>query len=141
MTNTLDSMIGYKNERYLVFGKVAARMDDMANWLPARMSPPLIGLAAAILNRSGRRAWRLARQEGHRHSSPNAGRPEAAFAGALNVWLGGPNRYHGRWVDKPTIGREQRAVTAGDIPRAVDLMWLSALLGAVVAVGVRWMIS
>jgi adenosylcobinamide-phosphate synthase len=141
MTNTLDSMIGYKNERYRSFGKVAARMDDAANWLPAHLSPPLIGLAAALLNQSGRRAWRLARREGHRHSSPNAGWPEAAFAGALNVRLGGSSRYHGRWVDKPTIGRGRRAVTADDIPRAVDLMWLSAVLGVLLAVGVRWVAS
>jgi adenosylcobinamide-phosphate synthase len=141
MTNTLDSMIGYRNERYRSFGKVAARMDDVANWLPARLSPPLIGLAAALLNQNGRRAWRLARREGHRHSSPNAGRPEAAFAGALNVRLGGGSHYHGQWVSKPTIGREQRNATAADIPRAVDLMWLSAALGVVVAVGVRWGVS
>jgi adenosylcobinamide-phosphate synthase len=141
MTNTLDSMIGYKNDRYRSFGKVAARMDDVANWLPARLSPPLVCLAAALLNQSGRRAWRLARQDGHRHSSPNAGRPEAAFAGALNVRLGGPSRYHGRWVDKPIIGRGRRAVTAADIPRAVDLMWLSAVLGVLLAVGVRWVAS
>jgi adenosylcobinamide-phosphate synthase len=141
MTNTLDSMIGYQNERYLAFGKVAARLDDGANWLPARLSLPLIALAAALLNRRGRPAWQMARQEGHRHRSPNAGRPEAAFAGALNVWLGGASRYHGRWVHKPTIGKGQPAVTAADIPRAVDLMWLSAVLGAVVAVGVRWVFS
>jgi adenosylcobinamide-phosphate synthase len=141
MTNTLDSMIGYRNERYRSFGKVAARMDDGANWLPARLSPPLVGLAAALLNQSGGRAWRLARQEGHRHSSPNAGRPEAAFAGALNIRLGGPNRYHGRWVPKPTIGKGGRAVSAADIPRAVDLMWLTTVLGVVAAVGVRWVFS
>jgi adenosylcobinamide-phosphate synthase len=141
MTNTLDSMIGYKNERYRAFGTVAARLDDGVNWLPARLSPPLVSLAAALLNHTGRRTWHLARQEGHRHSSPNAGRPEAAFAGALKVWLGGPNRYHGRWVPKPTIGRGQRTVTAADIPRAVDLMWLAAVLGSVLAVGMRWVVS
>jgi adenosylcobinamide-phosphate synthase len=141
MTNTLDSMIGYKNARYQSFGKVAARMDDVANWLPARLSPPLVSLAAQFLNQSGRQAWRLARQDGHRHSSPNAGRPEAAFAGALNIWLGGANRYHGQWVSKPTIGSGQRSVTVDDIPRAVDLMWLTAGLGVVLAVGVRWVFS
>jgi adenosylcobinamide-phosphate synthase len=141
MTNTLDSMVGYRNERYRAFGKAAAKIDDLANWLPARLSVPLIALAASLLNRRGGPAWRQARQDGRQHSSPNAGWPEAAFAGALGVWLGGPNRYHGRWVPKPTIGRGQRAVTADDIPRACDLMWLTALLAAAVAVGVRWLLG
>jgi adenosylcobinamide-phosphate synthase len=141
MTNTLDSMVGYKNDRYHAFGKAAAKIDDLANWLPARLSVPLIALAAVLLNRRGEAALRQARRDGRRHSSPNAGWPEAAFAGALGVWLGGPNRYHGRWVPKPFIGKGQRAVTADDIPRANDLMWLTALLAAVVAVGVRWVLG
>lgn len=137
MTNTLDSMVGYKNERYLAFGKVAARLDDVANWLPARLSVPLIAMATALLNRRGKSAWQLARRDGGLHSSPNAGWPEAAFAGALGVWLGGPNRYHGRLVRKPTIGKGQRTVTASDIPRACDLMWVTAMIAALLAVGVR----
>ena len=136
--NTLDSMVGYKNERYLAFGKVAARIDDWANWLPARLSVPLISLAAAVLARRGKMAWQSARQDGRRHSSPNAGWPEAAYSGALGVWLGGPNRYHGRLVEKPTIGKGQRAVTPSDILRACDLMWFSAALAALLAVGGRW---
>ena len=141
MTNTLDSMVGYKNDRYLAFGKVAARLDDLANWLPARLGVPLISLAAALLNRQGERTWQTARRDGRRHSSPNAGWPEAAFAGALGVWLGGPNRYHGRRVSKPTIGKGQRAVTPADIPRACDLMWLTAMIAALLAVGVRGMLG
>jgi adenosylcobinamide-phosphate synthase len=141
MTNTLDSMVGYKNDRYRAFGKVAAKIDDLANWLPARLSLPFISLAASLLARHGAAAWRQARQDGRRHSSPNAGWPEAAFAGALGVWLGGPNRYHGNWVHKPTIGKGLRRVWADDILRACDLMWLTTLLAAVVAVGGRWLVG
>jgi adenosylcobinamide-phosphate synthase len=141
MINTLDSMVGYKNERYLAFGKVAARVDDVANWLPARLSVPLIALAAAFLSQRGRTTWRTARQDGRLHSSPNAGWPEAAYAGALGVWLGGANRYHGRLVEKPTIGKGRRAVSPDDIPRACDLMWLSATLAAMLAVGGRWVLG
>jgi adenosylcobinamide-phosphate synthase len=141
MTNTLDSMVGYKNDRYRAFGKAAAKIDDLANWLPARLSPLLISLAAALLNRRHKAAWQRARQDGRLHSSPNAGWPEAAFAGALGIWLGGPNRYHGSWVTKPIIGKGQNAVTADEIPRACDLMWLTALLAALLAVGVRWLVG
>jgi adenosylcobinamide-phosphate synthase len=141
MTNTLDSMVGYKNDRYRAFGKVAAKIDDLANWLPARLSLPLISLAASALDRRGAAAWRQARRDGRRHSSPNAGWPEAAFAGALEIWLGGPNRYHGKWVHKPTIGKGLRRVRANDILRACDLMWLTALLAAALAVGGRWLVG
>jgi adenosylcobinamide-phosphate synthase len=141
MTNTLDSMVGYKNDRYRAFGKVAAKIDDLANWLPARLSLPLISLAASALDRRGAAAWRQARRDGRRHSSPNAGWPEAAFAGALEIWLGGPNRYHGKWVHKPTIGKGLRRVRANDILRACDLMGRTALRAAVLAGGGRWWVG
>ena len=105
MVNTLDSMIGYKNDRYLDFGRFAARLDDVANFIPARLSVPLIALAARLLGDNWRSALTVARQDGRAHASPNAGYPEAAFAGALGMWMGGPNVYHGRVVEKPTIGR------------------------------------
>ncbi|MDJ0784167.1 MAG: adenosylcobinamide-phosphate synthase CbiB [Desulfosarcinaceae bacterium] len=141
MANTLDSMMGYKNKRYRLFGRAAARIDDLVNWAPARLSPPLISLAAALLAKRGRQAWATARRDGRRHSSPNAGWPEAAFAGGLGVWLGGPSRYHGEWVAKPTIGEGNRSVAAKDIPRACDLMWLTALMAAAGAIGVRGLVG
>ncbi|MCP4689568.1 MAG: cobalamin biosynthesis protein CobD, partial [Desulfobacterales bacterium] len=98
MVNTLDSMIGYKDDRNLLFGRVAARVDDAANFIPARLSVPIISLAAQILCKKGRRARETARAEGGNHTSPNAGRPEAAFAGALGVKLIGPALYRGRLV-------------------------------------------
>jgi adenosylcobinamide-phosphate synthase len=128
MVNTLDSMVGYKNDRYIQFGKAAARIDDVFNWVPARLSVPVIALAAHILGRCGRRSLRTAIVEGSHHASPNAGYPEAAFAGALAVRLNGPNIYHGRLVVKPYIGVRFGSTALGHIKKACDLMMLSALI-------------
>lgn len=128
MINTLDSMIGYKNERYYQFGKAAARIDDAANFLPARLSVPVISLAANLLGRSGKRAFVTALTEGANHSSPNAGYPEAAFAGALAVRLNGPGVYGGIRVEKPFIGKRFGQVADMDIRRACDLMLLSSVI-------------
>ncbi len=128
MVSTLDSMVGYKTPKYVTFGKVSARMDDLANYIPARLAMPVISLAAQILFGTGRRSWHTAYREGSRHSSPNAGRPEAAFAGALAVKLGGPNSYQGKRVVKPYIGARFGPATTDHIPRACGLMTLSAFL-------------
>jgi len=132
MINTLDSMVGYKNARYIRFGTAAARLDDVANYLPARLSVALIAAAARLLGGPGaqRRAWYTARSEGGHHASPNAGYPEAAFAGTLAVRLNGPNSYHGRLVNKPYIGVGFGAVTMACIPRSCQLMLVAGLLGA-----------
>ena len=132
MVNTLDSMVGYKNDAYREFGKVSARIDDVANYIPARLSAPVVALAAQLLNRRGIEAFRTAVKEGRRHSSPNAGYSEAAFAGTLRVKLGGPNVYHGKLVDKPYIGGAFGDVTARHIPKACDLLELSAALWFVI---------
>ena len=128
MINTFDSMIGHKNERYFQFGKFAARLDDGANFLPARLVVPVISLAAHLLGRSGNLAFVTALSEGANHSSPNAGYPEAAFAGALAVRLNGPGHYGGIRVEKPFIGKRFGPITDGDILRACDLMLLSSVL-------------
>jgi len=134
MTNTLDSMVGYKNPRYLLFGRVAARIDDLANFLPARLSVFLIALASRLVQQtSSRAALRTAWKEGKKHASPNAGYPEAAFAGALGVRMGGPNYYHGKLVEKPYIGLGLDSVTLAHIPRACRLMRLSSLLACLLA--------
>ena len=134
MVSTLDSMVGYKNERYFHFGKASARLDDLLNFIPARLSIPLIALAAQLLSRSGRRALRTALAEGANHTSPNAGRPEAAFAGALGVKLNGPNTYGGILVKKPFIGVRFREVQVDDIKKACDLMMLSSLMSVALSV-------
>ncbi len=133
MVNTLDSMVGYKNQRYLFFGRAAARIDDVANYIPARLSVVIIFLAAFLLSRHrGKRAFVTAVKEGKRHKSPNAGYPEAAFAGALAVKLGGPNYYHGTLVEKPFIGIRFARPGLDKIAMACDLMLMASFLGLLV---------
>ncbi len=136
MINTLDSMVGYKNEKYLLFGKVAARIDDGANFIPARLSAPIIAFSARIMGLDGRRSLKTAFLEGRNHKSPNAGYPEAAFAGALGVRLNGPNVYHGRLVDKPFIGTGFSDPKPKDITMARGLLIVSSLIGMLVAAGI-----
>ena len=126
MTNTLDSMVGYKNQTYQQFGQASARIDDVLNYLPARLTVPVIALAAQILSGSGKRSFITAVCEGANHASPNAGYPEAAFAGALSVKLNGPNFYNGKLVDKPYIGVRFGRSTSGNIKKACDIMLLSS---------------
>ncbi|MCF6321703.1 MAG: adenosylcobinamide-phosphate synthase CbiB [Rhizobiaceae bacterium] len=136
MINTADSMIGYKNERYLHFGRVAAQIDDLANWLPARISVALIAGAGVITNgiESGRRAISTAMRDAGLHSSPNAGWPEAAMAGACDFALGGPRIYEGNTVSQAFInGAGKRNLGAGDINAAMVVFSFAcyALWGAV----------
>ena len=132
MINTLDSMIGYKNEKYEKFGKFAARLDDMANYLPARLSVPVISLAARFFLGNGMSAFKTAVLEGANHISPNAGYPEAAFAGALEVKLNGPNFYGGKLVNKPFIGIRFDRPSLFHIKKACNLMLLSASIWLVI---------
>ncbi|WP_212003682.1 adenosylcobinamide-phosphate synthase CbiB [Chitinophaga sp. HK235] len=105
MINTLDSMVGYKNDRYYYFGRVAARLDDVANFIPARITALLM-----VLVSGSRRAAQYIIRFGRSHASPNSGYPEAALAGILNCRFGGPNTYHGRVVEKPYIGEQPRDI-------------------------------
>lgn len=134
MISTLDSMVGYRTRRYERFGKPAARLDDAANWIPARLSVPIISLAAALLYGTGRRAFATALAEGKNHKSPNAGRPEAAFAGALGVRLIGPGVYHGKRIEKPWIGTAFPPPGPGHILCACGLMSASALIAGGLAI-------
>jgi adenosylcobinamide-phosphate synthase len=102
--NTLDSMVGYRNEPYLRFGWASARFDDLVNFIPARLTGLLMVAAAPLVGLAARSAWRIMSRDGRNHSSPNSGIPEAAVAGALGVRLGGTNFYSGIPVAKPTIG-------------------------------------
>ena len=141
MTNTLDSMVGYKNQTYQQFGKASAIIDDILNYIPARITVPVIALAAQILCGCGDRSLKTAVCEGANHASPNAGYAEAAFAGALAVKLNGPNYYHGKLVDKPYIGVRFGKTSTEHIKKACDIMilasflWLLLVWGASVAIG------
>ena len=116
MVNTLDSMIGYRNERYLEFGRFAARMDDVAGWVPARLTAFLMLLVAGRLGKLG---W--VRENGRKHLSPNSGHPEAALAAILDCRFGGPHNYFGEEVWKPYIGENDRLLTDADMQRAVRI--------------------
>lgn len=128
MINTLDSMIGYKNREYIHFGKFAARLDDAANFLPARFSILVVAAAAQLIDRRGTAAFQTATREGRNHTSPNAGYPEAAFAGALRVKLNGPHHYQGVWVEKPYLGVRFGSAHPNHIRQACDLMVVSAFI-------------
>jgi len=133
--NTLDSMVGYKNERYLRFGWASARLDDLVNWLPARLTGLLMVLVAPLVGLSAGGAWRIMRRDGRRHSSPNAGIPEAAAAGALGVQLGGTNVYFGQPVAKPTLGEPLRPLDGTAWRGAVRLMYGTELLLVTIGLG------
>ena len=129
--NTMDSMVGYQNERYMYFGRVAARLDDALNWIPARLSVLLLVAGALITGNNAPKAWQMALRDGRNHKSPNAGWPEAAVAGALEIQLGGTNIYFGHAVEKPTIGDHQKALDREAIRRAVALLDAATLVTVV----------
>jgi adenosylcobinamide-phosphate synthase len=126
--NTLDSMFGHKNERYFYFGWASARIDDVANYLPARLSTPFIALGALIMRLDIVSCIRILFRDGRKHHSPNSGLSEAAFAGALSIQLGGLNHYDGVPDQKPLIGDMVRILEAKDIQKANILMILTTLL-------------
>ncbi|HEX9716060.1 MAG TPA: adenosylcobinamide-phosphate synthase CbiB [Desulfurivibrionaceae bacterium] len=126
--NTMDSMFGYKNERYRAFGWAAARLDDLANFIPARISSLMIPAAAFLLRLDAKGALFILLRDRRKHASPNSGHTEAAVAGALGVQLGGPSPYFGRMVEKPTLGEAVRSIEPQDILRANRLMLLSSAI-------------
>lgn len=126
--NTMDSMVGYKNERYLYFGRAAAKLDDAANYLPARMAALLLAGAAALTGQNARGALRIWRRDRRSHASPNSAQTEAVMAGALGVQLAGPASYFGKLYEKPTIGDALRPVEPGDILRANRMLYAAGTL-------------
>ena len=139
--NTLDSMVGYKNAGYRDIGCFSAKMDDMANLIPARLTGFIIIFSAFILRLNWRDSWRIMRRDGRNHSSPNSGISEAAVAGSLGIQLGGENRYFGEIVRKPTISDKIKEIDKSDIKKAWVIMFTSSFLMAVVCLSVLWMIQ
>jgi len=128
--NTLDSTFGYKNERYLHFGWASARLDDVANFIPARLSAVLVPVAAKLLKLDAKQAWAILRRDRHNHPSPNGGQIEAAMAGAMNVRLGGENSYFAKSSFRPYMGDSKQTLCARHIGEVIQLMWVtSALVG------------
>jgi len=128
--NTLDSTFGYKNARYLEFGWAAARLDDVANFIPARLTALLVPVAARIIGLDAHQAWVMWRRDRHQHPSPNGGQTEAAMAGALNVRLGGENSYFGVPAFRPYIGEARQTLEARHISAVIHLMWTTSALVA-----------
>ena len=120
--NTMDSMLGYKNEKYLYFGRAAAKLDDAANYIPSRLAALLWVAAAAFTGNSGKGAWKIWRRDRRNHASPNSAQTESACAGALGVQLAGPAYYFGEYYPKPTIGDALRPIVPEDILRANRMM-------------------
>jgi adenosylcobinamide-phosphate synthase len=124
--NTMDSMVGYRNDRYLYFGRAAARLDDLANLIPARLSALLMILSSFILGMNGKGAFKIWLRDRYNHKSPNSAQTESACAGALGIQLAGDAWYFGTLCKKPFIGDPVRAVEYQDIPRANRLMYGAA---------------
>ena len=135
--NTMDSMVGYKNERYLHFGRAAAKLDDIANYLPSRIAALLWVAAAALTGNDARNAWRIWRRDRRNHASPNSAQTESACAGALNVQLAGPAYYFGEYYSKPTIGDAVRPIEPEDIRRADRMMYAESLLALALGLLIR----
>lgn len=135
--NTMDSMLGYKNEKYLYFGRCAAKLDDAANFIPARIAGVLMTAAAFLTGMDGRRAWKMFWRDRKQHASPNSAHTESAMAGALGVQLAGNACYFGKLYEKPYIGDAVRAIEPEDIVRANRLMYATSVLGAILFLTVR----
>lgn len=129
--NTMDSMLGYKNERYFFFGKCAARLDDVANFIPARLTAFLMILASFFCKLDGKNAWRIFRRDRKCHASPNSAQTESVAAGALHLQLTGDAWYFGELHQKPAIGDKDRAIEPEDIPQMNRLMYGTAFLGMI----------
>ena len=124
--NTMDSMLGYKNEKYLYFGRVSAKLDDVANYIPSRLAGLLWVAAAAFTHNDAKGAWKIWRRDRRNHASPNSAQTESACAGALGVQLAGPAYYFGEYYAKPTIGDALRPIEPEDILRANQMMYVAS---------------
>lgn len=135
--NTMDSMLGYKNEKYLYFGRVPAKLDDVANYIPSRLAGLLWVAAAAFTHNDAKGAWKIWRRDRRRHASPNSAQTESACAGALGVQLAGPAYYFGEYYAKPTIGDALRPIEPEDILRANQMMYVASAFALAWGVAIR----
>lgn len=134
--NTLDSMVGHKNEKYIRFGWASARLDDVANYIPARISAVLIPAASFLCGYGFKNSLRIACRDGRKHESPNSGIPEAAVAGALGILIGGPSTYQGEIVEKPFIGDAKNPLTANSIDAAIKILYVTSILFVLCGIGI-----
>jgi len=130
--NTLDSMVGYENDRYRYLGWASAKVDDWANFIPARITALLFILSSLILGKNWKMAWRVTWRDGPKNASPNSGYPEAAVAGALGIQLGGENVYFGKPKRKPMIGEPENPIHIHKVKESLHLMVVTSLMGGIV---------
>lgn len=135
--NTMDSMLGYKNEKYLYFGRAAAKTDDAVNFIPSRISAFLMIISCPLCKLDGKNALRIFRRDRFKHTSPNAAQTESVFAGALNVRLNGPAFYGGVLHEKEYLGDDTRPIESTDIRRAGQLMYTASVMMLIVGVLLR----
>jgi len=138
--NTLDSMVGYKNERYLHFGWFSAKLDDIANFIPARISGVLISVSSLIRGKRFGAAFKTMCRDGRKHPSPNSGISEAAMAGALGMRLGGASSYQGSPSVKPYLGEEKRAIRPSFINEALAISLITSVLVISMGAILKWLI-
>ena len=135
--NTMDSMVGYKNERYINFGKIPAKIDDIFNFIPSRFTALLMIVSSFILGLDGKNAYKIWRRDRFNHASPNSAQTESVMAGALDVQLAGNAYYFGKLYEKPTIGDPIRLIESEDIRRANRLLYATAITGVVLFLFIR----
>ncbi|MFR4979032.1 MAG: cobalamin biosynthesis protein, partial [Butyricicoccus sp.] len=135
--NTLDSMVGYHNDRYEYLGKCSAKADDIFNWIPARLAAICMIAAAGMLGLDNQNALRIFRRDRYHHKSPNSAQTESVCAGALHIQLAGDAVYFGKYMEKPFIGDPDRRIDRNDIARAERLMTGASLIMLALGIGIR----
>ena len=138
--NTMDSMFGYKNEKYIKFGYFPAKLDDLFNYIPARVTGILIIISSFFLKRDYKNSFKIYKRDRYNHTSPNSAQPEAAMAGALDIQLGGANYYFGKIVEKPVIGDKIKEIEINDVKKTAEILYLSAVMGFILMVIIKFII-
>lgn len=138
--NTLDSMVGHRDEKYRDFGWFSARLDDVANFIPARITGILIATSSLLLGYGFQNSFKMMHRDGQKHPSPNSGISEAAMAGALGVQLGGPSKYGGKLLVKPYIGEEKNSVQPVLINKALNVTFLASTIMVIIGAFLKWVI-
>lgn len=138
--NTMDSMFGYKNDKYIEFGYFPAKLDDLFNYIPARVTGILIIISSFFLKRDYKNSLKIYKRDRYNHTSPNSAHPEAAMAGALDIQLGGANYYFGKIVEKPVIGDKIKEIEINDVKKTAEILYLSAVIGFILMVIIKFII-
>lgn len=138
--NTMDSMFGYKNDKYIEFGYFPAKLDDLFNYIPARVTGILIIISSFFLKRDYKNSLMIYKRDRYNHTSPNSAHPEAAMAGALDIQLGGANYYFGKIVEKPVIGDKIKEIEINDVKKTAEILYLSAVMGFILMVIIKFII-